>query len=482
TAQLAHQRHRPLWANAAFAALFHIDSVAAVLTEDSLIELFDEGTRAEPEAAWRRLEAEGPIYGRRTFRRRDGAALRVEMHARRVLWDGAPAVLVNLHDVSQEEHAVIELAEARAEADAAARAHRRLLLATAEDLRPAILDAAAQLDCMPHNATVAEAASACRRLNARIGDILAAANEEPMGAPVRRPFDPREVLREAEACALGAGRAALTLSGPNGARLIGDAQRVTALARALIGAGAARTADAAIACEAEYGANGLSISVRTSGAPPALKRDDRLRVARALTEAMGGALLERSERGEWRASAYLPLPLAPERARRACDILIIDDHAGARRVLSAVVEALGHRPQATASGAEGIAAALARPYDLVICDINMPDMDGLQTARRIRALPRPWAGLPIAALSASMGEGVQIAVSEAGMDAFLAKPVSVRRLAETIALLTEPDAARGSIDAAEIQQVQEEHDHEEPSNCIDRDHEIPAPRLSFSGL
>jgi CheY-like chemotaxis protein len=144
-------------------------------------------------------------------------------------------------------------------------------------------------------------------------------------------------------------------------------------------------------------------------------------------------------------------------------------------LLRLVLEHLGCRPHLAEGGAQGVAAAASRPFDLVLMDLSMPGMDGFEATRRIRALDVPWANLPIAALTASTAPGVQEAAAAAGMDAFLQKPVEIARLAEAIILL-----ANRSVDRAELHGVEQEDHGDEPENETQRDQGSP-PKIRDVG-
>lgn len=477
-AQLIHRRFKPLWLNAAFADLFGFETSGEALGAETLIDLFDEPTRAEPDAAWARIAEGVAVFGRRTLYKRDGSGIRAEIYARRVMWDGACAAALCVLDVSEEERAIQELAEARAEAEHAARSRRQLLAIAADELRPSLAAAMDVLARAPQTAP-SGAFDACERLQRGIEAAIAAgAHDCEALSPARTPFNPAAVAREAadSMCASeGAARIELSHASADGAKLMGDPACVRAFIRALLAA-ALRRADDLVQCDIDASAAGLAVRVRAASAirraPVGL---DSLRAVRPLAAALGGVVAARQdESGAWTASFFAPMPAAPiareTDAAESRDVLVIDDHQGARRLLEAVLHALGHRPVLAADGANAIAAFAARRFDLVILDLNLPGMDGLEIARRLRALPVAWANAPIAALTASLGESVKDAVAEAGMDAFLRKPVSVSRLSEAIAALT-----RGrSVEPAEIKKIDEAYHEDESADEIDRDHEPPA--------
>ncbi|MGE0044543.1 MAG: response regulator [Hyphomonadaceae bacterium] len=471
-AQLVHVRFRPLWANAAFADLFGFESVADALAAESLLPLFDEAARDDPAAAWAQVRDGVALFGRRTLRRRTGEDFRAEIYARRVQWDGDEAALLCALDVDHEERALGELAEARTEAHAAALRRRQMLALMGEEVRPALACAIESLARAPQTAP-SGALDACNRLRAALDEALAAAAGDPEAmTTVRAPFNPAVLAREAaDAAETNGADVEIVHAGSEGARLIGDPAGVRALMRALIEAGARRAAR--VTLEIEASGAGLTLRATAEGAHHA-PAPDTLRTARPLAAALGGILTaRRDEDGVWRAVFYAPLPVAPARtlpgAAAALEILVADDRANARRLLEAVLGALGHRVTAAASGADALAAFEAARFDLVLMDLNMPGMDGLEAARRMRRARVAWAGAPIAAMTASLGDDVRRAVAEAGMDALLQKPVPVRRHAEANAALTQR-----SDEPSEIEEIDQAHHRDEPSNEIDRDHACPA--------
>ncbi len=104
---------------------------------------------------------------------------------------------------------------------------------------------------------------------------------------------------------------------------------------------------------------------------------------------------------------------------------------------------LGHHVDTVGNGQEALAAVRQLPYDVVLMDVQMPVMDGLEATRRIRAeLPRQ--GQPrIVALTANVLADVQAACASAGMDGYLAKPVRTADLAAALAeARSDPQAHR----------------------------------------
>ena len=114
-------------------------------------------------------------------------------------------------------------------------------------------------------------------------------------------------------------------------------------------------------------------------------------------------------------------------------VLVVDDNRINRIVAVKSLEALGAEAVAVDSGAESIDAVQQSAFDLVLMDVNMPEMDGLEATRRIRALDPAVAGIPIIALTADVMSHRNAAYMKAGMDGVAPKPFSPAQLVAAIA-------------------------------------------------
>ena len=121
-------------------------------------------------------------------------------------------------------------------------------------------------------------------------------------------------------------------------------------------------------------------------------------------------------------------------------ILVAEDNDINALLARALLVKLGHRPTMAKNGTIAVESWLAAhlsgvPYDLVLMDVNMPDMDGVEATRRIRAAEseRAAARTPIIALTANAFDEDRDACLAAGMDGFLAKPLDRERLEATLA-------------------------------------------------
>ena len=113
-------------------------------------------------------------------------------------------------------------------------------------------------------------------------------------------------------------------------------------------------------------------------------------------------------------------------------VLVADDDAMNRHIASAFIRAAGLSASLAESGEKAVAAAAVRDFDVILMDVRMPGMDGLQATRRIRALPGARGRVPIIALTAQAFAHNVEACRDAGMTGHLAKPFRYDTLNEAI--------------------------------------------------
>jgi two-component system sensor histidine kinase/response regulator len=123
---------------------------------------------------------------------------------------------------------------------------------------------------------------------------------------------------------------------------------------------------------------------------------------------------------------------APRGAARAPRVLVVEDNVVNQKVAAGQLRMLGVDARVAGSGAEAIAALRAGGFDLVLLDCQMPDMDGYEVAKEIRRIEQGTRRIPIVAMTAYVLEGERERCLAAGMDDYLAKPVSTSRLGETL--------------------------------------------------
>jgi two-component system KDP operon response regulator KdpE len=117
-------------------------------------------------------------------------------------------------------------------------------------------------------------------------------------------------------------------------------------------------------------------------------------------------------------------PAEPAAAAPAPIIVLIEDEPQIRRFLRATLGSQGYRLFEATSGEDGLVEAATRQPDVVIVDLGLPDMDGLQVIRRLRE----WTRVPIIVLSARGQERDKVAALDAGADDYVSKPFAVGEL------------------------------------------------------
>jgi len=136
------------------------------------------------------------------------------------------------------------------------------------------------------------------------------------------------------------------------------------------------------------------------------------------------------------ANAVTPALFAPAPSAsttRSLRVLVVDDHTAARELLAEALRAEGHAVDTACDGARALAAAAAGPIDVVVLDLNLPDLDGIEVAQQLRARALPARGPYIIGCSAEAFRESRETALAAGMDAFLEKPVRLADLATAVA-------------------------------------------------
>lgn len=161
-----------------------------------------------------------------------------------------------------------------------------------------------------------------------------------------------------------------------------------------------------------------------------------LSITMNLVKLMGGSIEVESEYGVGSAFkirfplmhgdaelADLPEEAAEGEIMTSARVLVVDDNAINLKVANGMLALFGLHPNTAISGKKAIDMVTAREYDLILMDHMMPEMDGVETTRRIRAMGGRFASVPIVAFTANTLAGAESLLSEAGMNDFLAKPI-----------------------------------------------------------
>ncbi len=174
-----------------------------------------------------------------------------------------------------------------------------------------------------------------------------------------------------------------------------------------------------------------------------------LAISRRLIELMGGTLdfqsqlgagstfeftarFEKHKGAELEASASAPESVGP----KELSILVAEDNAVNRRLITKVLESAGHRVWVAASGKEAVHNVQSEAFDLILMDMEMPDLNGLEATQAIRKDEAPGLRVPIYALTAHAAPSDRDQCFAAGMDGFLTKPIAVDELLHLVSKLT----------------------------------------------
>lgn len=194
-------------------------------------------------------------------------------------------------------------------------------------------------------------------------------------------------------------------------------------------------ADASIA--RKYGGTGLGLAI-----------------SKRLSEAMGGKIWVESKEGQGSVFHFtIEVAADPEASSTARErgssvlgdykelgnqfplrILVADDNTTNQRVVGHMLNRMAYRPDFAGNGLEVLESLKQRDYDLVLMDVQMPEMDGMEATRRIR---KGEAGeslktVPVVALTASAMQGDREKFIEVGMDDYMSKPIKIEELARTL--------------------------------------------------
>jgi len=124
----------------------------------------------------------------------------------------------------------------------------------------------------------------------------------------------------------------------------------------------------------------------------------------------------------------LPIP----RTENPLSVLVAEDNPVNQRVLTRMLDRLGHRYRVVADGQAAIEAVKESAYDLVLMDCQMPRVDGFEATMEIRTLAGPAGHLPIIAVTANAMIGDRERCLAAGMTGYITKPVRLGELAEAL--------------------------------------------------
>jgi CheY-like chemotaxis protein len=128
-------------------------------------------------------------------------------------------------------------------------------------------------------------------------------------------------------------------------------------------------------------------------------------------------------------------------------VLVAEDNAINRKLIEHMLGALGHSCDFAEDGEQAVARAAGRRYDAILMDVQMPVLDGLSAARKIRSLHGEAATVWIIAVTANAMSGDKEKYLAAGMDDYMSKPISLAEIARVLAPLQEKTIQRPAASA-----------------------------------
>jgi CheY-like chemotaxis protein len=182
-------------------------------------------------------------------------------------------------------------------------------------------------------------------------------------------------------------------------------------------------ADRAVA--SQYGSTGLGLSI-----------------AQRLVALMGGEIGCESAPGQgslfwFTIPTVRAMPAAPKDTKApetlSGHVLVVEDNAPNRMLIGAYLDEFGLTYDMVESGMDALARLAVKTYDLVLMDIKMPELDGVETTKRVRKMQGQVAEVPIVALTAHAMKGDREDYLAAGLDGYISKPIRGRDLFAAIA-------------------------------------------------
>jgi len=178
------------------------------------------------------------------------------------------------------------------------------------------------------------------------------------------------------------------------------------------------------------GARNKDLGIAASLTKPVKQAD----LFKAIVRSLGMTLPE----DQTRDSNLLSAPPSGRRLR----VLVAEDNLVNQKLAARLLEKRGHRVVVVSNGREALAAWHAQPFDVILMDVQMPEIDGLEAAAAIRREEAAHSGhIPIVAMTAYAMKGDRENCLAAGMDRYISKPIRAQELFETVEKMALPDLA-----------------------------------------
>ncbi|MBX9574614.1 MAG: PAS domain S-box protein [Caulobacteraceae bacterium] len=389
-----------------------------------------------------------------------------------------------VRDVTETKRLEDELVAARDVAEAAAKAKTEFLANMSHELRTpltsvvgfaGLLQEAGDRLGAKERLYADRIATASQALLSVINDILDYSKLEADRVDLDpHPFDPRALARgaagivESQCAAKGVGLAVI-VDPDLPAALMGDEGRLRQVTLNFLSNATKFTGNGGIRLEVGRRGDRLRVAVSDTGIGIAPEKIDALferftqadasttrtyggtglglAISRRLIEMMGGEIGAESRPGQG-STFWFEVPLIVAEGQVAAvaaenvdaptelKVLMADDAPANRELVTAILGGLGVAIETVENGALAVEAARSGAYDVILMDVHMPVMDGLDATRAIRAMAGPVGRTPIVALTANVQPEQVAACRAAGMDAHVGKPIQVAELLRTMAELT----------------------------------------------
>lgn len=419
-------------------------------------------------------------------RRKDGTLFPAELSVTATRMGREEIFVGYLRDITERVAAEQELIDARDKAQAGERAQSAFVAVMSHEMRTPLNGLLGTLDILQETKLDAQQTRFVQAMQ-QAGEILLqhvnnTLDVERLDAGklslTREAFDPKALAEQLVAAqANDAATRGNTLSalmvGKVPHRVEGDAMRIRQVLLNLVSNATKFTRDGTITIEIEYfdETGELEYRVIDTGVgiqpeetarifddfvtlDPAQSREHTgsglgLSIARRLVRAMGGDIGVESEPGI--GSAFwlnLPAPVAQDRAQErsaaderatadageqpACDILVVEDNDINRVVLCEMLRRGGHSYEEARDGQEGVEFAERRRFDLIMLDLNMPRLNGLEATRVIRTGTGPNRATPIIAITANVLPEVRDQLIAEGVTKVMPKPITRRLLDQAV--------------------------------------------------